>query len=146
MMTDKTAVEGQDKQIRTENDRPQRPERIPFNTPRMRLGVPRQLPGYFLYWVNDDRGALEQAQRGGYEFVEPSEVGMTDKASQVIVRVGQKDNGEALYAYLMKLRDEFREEDLALQREPIDRFEQQIRAGTLDQAPGDKRYNRISIT
>ncbi len=128
-------------QVRTQADRPQRPTRIPFGAPHMKLAVRMELPGHFLYWTNDQDGKLEAAQAGGYEFVNPKEIGEARDESQVRRLVGSNKDGSPLYSYLMKIKKELHQEDLDLLSAVDDKFESAIREGSLLQKPGEPRYN-----
>lgn len=128
-------------QVRTQADRPQRPTRIPFGAPQTKLAVRMELPGYFLYWTNDQDGKLEAAQAGGYEFVTPKEIGEARDGTQVKRLVGSSKDGSPLYAYLMKIKQEWHQEDLDQLSAVDDKFESAIREGSLLQKPGEQRYN-----
>jgi hypothetical protein len=132
--------------VRSQADRPQREKRVPFGITRTKLEVPMTLEGYHLHWVNDEPGRVMEAQRGGYTFVDPKEVGSTDTGSQVKRLVGKSEDGSALYAYLMKIEQSFYEEDQAVIQREVDKFDSAIRRGTLEQQAGDNRYNDIKIT
>lgn len=95
-----------------------------FNGTEGKLKVNNQIEGYHLYIFNDTPGRISSALDNGYEFVSPNEVGgvgenvvsrNTDLGDKVRLLVGQAD-GAPLYAYLMKIRQEWWDEDqLALQ-------------------------------
>lgn len=128
-------------QVRAEHDRPQRPRRIPFGVPHTKLSVNLNVPGYHLYWCNDTENQIADAQAGGYEFVTPKEIGEVREDSQVMRRVGTKKDGSPLYAYLLKIKQEWHEEDKAQLAEIDDQFERAIRRGKLSEQPGDARYD-----
>ena len=133
--------------VRSEADRPQRAQRIPFGVKRQKLGVAMEIPGYHLRWINDDGVRIMQAQQGGYMFVTPAEVGLTDKDSQVKRLVGKTETGAPLYAYLMKLEQAFYEEDRQIIQKEVDKFDTAIKSGSIEARPGDNRYNAgIKIT
>jgi hypothetical protein len=137
MITAQTAAP----QVRAESDRPQRTKRVPFGVPQTKLGVQLEVPGHHLYWCNDVEGALEQAQAGGYSFVTPKEVGETRDGSQVKRLVGTKKDGSPLYAYLLKIPQEWHEEDNAQKAEIDDAFERAIKRGKLEEGRNDNRYD-----
>lgn len=97
--------------------------RIPMSVPQPRLAVP-DLPGYFLYWFLGKNTA--RARQAGYEFVEDTEIEMAHKGissdregadlgSRVSTPAGQDafdSQGQPERLYLMKLRQEWREEDI----------------------------------
>lgn len=128
-------------QIRAECDRPKRTQRVPFGVPQTKLGVTLEVPGHHLYWCNDAGGQLEQAQAGGYEFVTPREIGETRDGSQVKRLVGTNKDGSPLYAYLLKIKQEWHEEDKKQLAAIDDQFEKAIKRGTLLEEPGENRYN-----
>jgi len=132
--------------VRTQADRPKRESRIPFGVARTKLSVPMELEGYHLHWVNDSAGRIQEAQRGGYTFVEPKEVGAPEDGSQVKRLVGKNEDGSAMYAYLMKIEMEFYIEDQKLIQSEVDRFDSAIKRGTLEEKAGDNRYSKINIT
>lgn len=133
-------------QVRTQADRPKRESRVPFGVARTKLEVPMTLEGYHLHWVNDSAGRIQEAQRGGYTFVEPKEVQAVDDGTQVKRLVGRNEDGSALYAYLMKIEMDFYNEDQATIQREVDRFDTAIKRGTIDEKSGDNRYHNIHIS
>lgn len=137
--------------VRTQSKRPRRGS---IGVPRLRLAVKFDIPGYHLCWQNDD-GGVENAQDSGYEFVtrgeteaedgvEPSNIDMADKIKQ---KVGTTDSGQPLYAYLMKIKQEWFEEDQNELAEHNRRIQDAIAGGNINGEVGqDGRYNAgISI-
>lgn len=100
--------------------------RIPMSIPQQKLAVP-DIPGYHLHWFNGNASRIQQALRAGYEFVDPSEVDVTntgladdvsksgnsDMGSRVSIISGNDTDvdGSVPRLYLMKIRQEFWEED-----------------------------------
>ena len=98
--------------------------RIPMSTPVRKLEVP-EIPGYYLYWFREER--VPRAMEAGYEMVKRGETaltsldiagtkqvdGNTDLGDNVSFVSGTNDNGVPQRAYLMKLKQEFRDEDQA---------------------------------
>lgn len=100
--------------------------RVPMNLPETKLTVP-EIPGYYLYWFLGEN--VHRAMRAGYEFVEPDEVdvvntglgsdagqsGNSDMGTRVSVPAGGLIEGtmEPRRHYLMKLRDEWHDKDVA---------------------------------
>lgn len=100
--------------------------RIPMSLPELKLYVP-DIPGYHLHWFRGAR--VGRAQQAGYEFVDPLEVtitntsladdasksGNSDLGSRVSVVAGDADpaNGSVERLYLMKIRQEWHEKDMA---------------------------------
>ncbi len=131
---------------RSQGERPRQTQRIPFGVPQTRLGVDVQIPGYKLYWTNDEGGAIERAQAGGYQFVTPAEIGGSSKESQEKRLVGIHKDGSPMYAYLMKIEQEFWDEDQAALQRIQDQFDHDIQRGSLEAVPGDNRYSDIKVT
>jgi len=132
----------------------QRPRRNSIGVPRLTLAVKFEIPGHHLCWMNDD-GNVESAVDSGYEFVTrsetelesgvtPSNVDMGDKIKQ---KVGTTQQGDVLYAYLMKIKNEWFEEDMASIEAQNKQVEDAIVSGSINGAVGqDGRYNAgISI-
>lgn len=116
-----------------------------FGGPRLKLSVIGEIPGYHLYWENDDEGAIEQLLYSGFDFVEPSEVGMTrhivsdaDTANRVSRYVGVKSDGSPMRAYLMKCTDELWAEHRADRHAQADTWDASIRQGQV--GPDSGRY------
>ena len=131
---------------RTAADRPQRKSRKPFGVPRSKLGVSFLIEGYHLHWVNDTPGRIHEATSGDYEFVSPKEVGVEEKDDRVKRLVGTNEDGSAMYAYLMKIRKDWYDEDQAQVQSVQDAIDNQIRNGKLEDTGG--RYvppNGISL-
>ena len=124
---------------RTANERPTR-ERVRnvFNATQAKLTVNKQIPGYHLHIFNDEPGRIQTAIDGGWEFVTPDEVGgvkdsvtsgNTDLGDKVRFLVGTSEKGDGLYAYLMKIKEEWWEEDQAEIQKRNDRVDDAIRSG-----------------
>lgn len=128
-------------QVRAEHDRLQRPKRVPFGVPRTKLGVNLYIQGYHLFWCNDTENRIAEAQAGGYEFVAPKEIGEVREDSQVKRLVGTDKHGSPLYAYLLKIKQEWHEEDKSQLAALDDQFENAIRRGKLFEQAGDARYD-----
>lgn len=145
-MSDKTEY----KQVRTTNDRETQPRaRVPFGVPRTKLAVPHDLPGYSLRWINDIPGRIFQAQQGGYEFVTTKEMNLSshtvtevnkDLGERIAVLVGRQSSGDPMFAYLMKIKNEYRKEDEAALAAVADRNDQQIKGGNPDGKTGSQEF------
>lgn len=158
-MTDDDLKKGTGGVVRSDKERVevahQPRERIPFGVPRSRLSVIGSIPGYTLGWINDTGGRIEEAQLGGYEFVKRNEiklaVGMDgdvtphnsdlgDRISMIVGMQGNRTN-EPLRAYLMKIRNEYREESRQILRDIRNKRLGSIKRGqTVAVADGDKFY------
>lgn len=112
---------------------------------RLKLQVFGEIPGYHLFWENDEDAAIEQRLFEGFEFVEPSEVKMqawtvpdSDIAGKVSKYVGKKADGSPLRAFLLKLADDLWDERQASSQEQANVWDDAIRAGTVGGV--DSRY------
>jgi len=117
------------KQVRNEAERPVRKQRKRFNSLALKLDVPIKIEGYKLHWFNDVDTRIVRASQAGYEFVAPGEVGIESEDSQVKRVVGKKDDGSPLTAFLMKIRQEWWDEDRAEESAHSRQFEEAIRRG-----------------
>ena len=121
--------------------KPARNKRIPFGVPQTKLGVEVLIDGFHLHWVNDEGSRLFQAEQGGYQFVEPKEVGITnERENRVVVLVGTKSDGTPLHAYLMKIPMEYFLEDQQHLQGHLDQIDRAIRTGKFEEKPGESRY------
>ena len=138
-------------------------KRIPMSVPKAKLSVP-EIDGYHLHWINDYAGRIAQAHQGGYEFVNEEECminnfslgtasdlsGNTDMGSRVSVVVGKNEDGTALRAYLMKIRNEWFAEDQEVAQERVNAVDQQIKRGHVgseqdsSRSDTDNRYVKTS--
>jgi hypothetical protein len=132
----------------------QRTRRSSFGAPKLSMAVTVEVPGHHLCWMNDD-GNVEKALESGYEFVSkheteiengvsPSNVDMTDR---IKLKVGTLEGGDALYAYLMKIKNEWYEEDMNTIEQENRKIEEAIAGGNINGSLGhDGKYNAgISI-
>lgn len=133
-------VEAKKEVIRSTAERKQRDKRKSFNGTEGKLRIDHQIEGFHLHIFNDSPGRIEQALGVGYEFVNPNEVGgtatnvvsrNTDIGDKVRFLVGTGEKGEPQYAYLMKIQQEFYEEDQAALQAKNDLIDQAIRGGKL---------------
>lgn len=111
--------------------------RVPLGVARSKLAVP-DIPGYRLRWLNDLEGRIQQAQAGGYEFVMSAEVpafgdpdidNVNRDLGARVSRVVDKTTGQK--AYLMKIRQEFYEEDQREKLKVVEETDRQIKRGKL---------------
>lgn len=112
--------------------KPTRNKRIPLNGTRTKLGIDKKIEGYHLHWINDTVGRLYDAEQGGYEFVSPSEVGASDEGNRVKRRVGVNEDNTPLFAYLMKIREDWWLEDQAESQKLPDQFDELVRGGNTE--------------
>ena len=119
-------------------------ERGVFNGTTKKLSVTTEIPGYQLRWLNDQDGRIEAAVgRAWWDFVTQDEIALQDSnkvlernsdvGSRVRAIVGTLDNGEPLYAYLLKIKKEWFEEDTQATAKHIrDSEREMIRNGGLN--------------
>ena len=128
------------------NDGTVRKRRNVFNGTEVKLGVREQIPGYHLYIFTDTGSRIQEALDSGYEFVTPTEVGGVsenvvsrngDLGERIRYLVNPRAEGTEQYGYLMKIRQEWYEEDQAALQEKNDRIDLAIRNGkTTGDNPG----------
>jgi len=109
-----------------------------FNGTSQKLAVYGEIPGYHLHIFNDIPGRIDEALSAGYEFVRPDEIGgvangvvskNTALDDKVRFLVGEDGNGGGLYAYLLKIKQEWFEEDQQSLQSRNDLVDQAIRSG-----------------
>lgn len=115
-----------------------RARRSVFNGTSQKLAVYGDIPGFHMHIFNDIPGRIDEALSAGYTFVSPDEIGGTtvgvvDRNSalddKVRFLVGNDGNGNGLYGYLMKIRQEWFDEDQASLQNRNDGVDSAIRAG-----------------
>jgi len=133
--------------------------RIPMSVPRQKLSVD-DIPGYHLHWMKGTPDRLEQALQAGYEFVHKKETllanhsiggdskedGGTDLGSRVSVSAGDELDGEGqpVRLYLMKIKQEWHEEDMKAQEGKSELLRQAMLQGNVgaDAANAGDQSNR----
>lgn len=120
-------------------------KRIPMSTPQQKLSVP-EIPGYYLYWMKGTPERLGRALQGGYEFVDASETTLTnltlggdavkegnsDLGTRVSVLAGGDEmgtDGQPIRLYLMKIKEEWHQEDLLAQQAQSESLRRALAAG-----------------
>lgn len=148
---EKMETQAEEKQVRKEADRPTRETRIPFGSARTKLDVPYHIPGFHLHWVNDTPGRIAQAEQSGYEFVTFDEVRLSARSAGLVGGavgtnvsrlVGKQEDGVTpLHAYLMKIKQEWYDEDQKTLQRKNDAVDSAIRGGNVEGHVGqDGRY------
>ena len=138
-------------QVRKEDDRNQgRRRRGVFSGQRLKLEVLGKQEGFHYAWLNDDNNRIALAQSGGWDFVSSDEVELgfnnvtprnSDEGTRIKTLVGTAINGEPLFAYLMKIKQEWFDEDKQENNAFLDKVEEQIRGGNVEGQMGkDGRY------
>lgn len=137
-------------QARIASERPEAERARPqqFGGLRLKLSVPQDIPGFHLYWANDD-GEVDQLIEEGFELVRPTEMGTEasrrlqrrvvadeDIADSYSRHVGHKEDGSALRAYLMKISDEKWEDRQAMKLAQADAWDSAIRKGAVENVDG----------
>jgi hypothetical protein len=96
--------------------------------------------GYHPYWRNDQDGRVQEALANGYEFVSPDEVeevhlriSATEPASDRVSRiVGYTERGDPIKAFLLKIKKEWHDENMAFYQKRNDAIDRKIRSGASD--------------
>ena len=140
----KEAEMGQEGQVRTVTERGTRRTRNVFNGTVGKLTINQEVvkqmdeAGWHLHIFNDTPGRIEEALQAGYEFVTPEEIGSavtsvvsrnTALDDKVKYLVGASEEGNGMYAYLMKTRKEYYLEDQEQIQKRNDYIDNQIRSG-----------------
>lgn len=125
-------------------------KRIPMSVPVRKLEVP-DIPGYHLHWFRSDAARIQRAQEGGYEFVDAGEIrlnpvglgadtthsGNTDMGSRVSVISGESADGvDAERMILMKIKQEWYDEDQKLVEARNDSVAAALTSGVMTNGPG----------
>ncbi len=123
-------------------------KRIPMSLPVQKLQVP-DIPGFHLHWMRGDQARIQQAQQAGYEFVRPEEIhvnnvgignnsvtsGNTDLGSLVsIVGGGIGDDNQPVRLVLMKIKEEWWQEDQEVAQKRNDSVRDALVGGQLGAA------------
>lgn len=134
-------------------------ERVSFSGSRRRLStelIPELAKAYRIRWFNDTSDRIDRAINGGYEFVLNKELDgrvgdkevhggnsdLNDKVSKIVT----PDPVAPVRAYLLKIRNEFWEEDKAEHEARNNLIDEAIRAGTSGGASVAKSYGDVSLT
>jgi hypothetical protein len=126
-------------EVTTESTKkPVRRNRGAFNGTRGKLQVGKQIQGYHLYFFNDEPGRIQAALEAGWEFVSPEEVGYAstnvtnrnlDLGDRVSVIGSKNELGQPVQQVLLKIKQEWWEEDQAEIQKRNDRTDAAIRKG-----------------
>ncbi|MBY0409014.1 MAG: hypothetical protein K2Q97_02545 [Burkholderiaceae bacterium] len=140
--------------VRTEGDRQKAARERSRNLggARLKLEVIGEIPGYHLYWANDEGGEIEQLLEQGYEIVQQKELGNsaskivadTDVSSKVSRHVGTQADGSPLRAILLKCTDEIWAEKEEWNREAADTWDTAIKTGQVQK--DEARYTPKRVT
>ena len=117
-----------------------RKRRNVFNGTEVKLSVRNQIPGYHLHIFTDSGSRIQEAMDSGYEFVTPTEVGGVsenvvsrngDLGERIRYLVNPRAEGSEQYGYLMKIRQEWYEEDQAALQAKNNAIDAAIRKGKI---------------
>ena len=112
-----------------------RKERVPFGVPRQKFGTAPN-DGFKYRVFNDDwrhePGRVKRAKDAGYEVVPESEL--------TNMPVGTNEDGTPIKGVLMRIPQEFYDEDQKKKQEELDKVDREIMRGTFQEGPNDKRY------
>jgi hypothetical protein len=117
-----------------------RKRRSVFNGTESKLSVNQQIPGFHLHVFTDAGSRIQQAMDSGYEFVKPDEVGGVsenvvsrngDLGERIRFLVNPRAEGSEQYGYLMKIRQEWYEQDQAELQAKNNRIDNAIRKGKI---------------
>ena len=125
------------------NAKDDKPRRTPVSGQRDILTVDGKEKGYSYRWVNDKDGRIEKFKDAGYEVVSHDvEVGQgaANKASTV-GSVKSKGVGQGTTAILMRIKDEWYEEDQQSKQRDINERE----ASMMSPSRREGQYGNISI-
>jgi hypothetical protein len=126
-----------------------RGRRRPLNGMTEKLKIYGEIPGFHLHIANDDGNRLVEMQAAGYDFVQAKEVQgtngnicsfNTDAGGRVRFIVGTTQQGDPMFAYLMKTPQEFWEEDQASLEQRNLQVDHAIRSGHYNEKPNERRY------
>jgi hypothetical protein len=117
-----------------------RKRRNTFNGTEAKISVRQQIDGYHLHVFTDTGSRIQEAMDSGYEFVRPNEVGGVsenvvsrngDLGERIRYLVNPRAQGTEQYGYLMKIRQEWYEEDQADLLAKNNRIDNAIRKGKI---------------
>ena len=117
-----------------------RKRRNVFNGTEAKLGVRQQIDGYHLHILTDKGSRIEEALDAGYEFVRPNEIGGIsenvvsrngDLGERIRYLVNPRAEGTEQYGYLMKIRQEWYEQDQVELQAKNNLIDESIRGGKI---------------
>ena len=111
------------------------PRRSKINGARQRLRVAGKEPGYAYRIVNDIDDRISEFQEDGWEIVSDNKVKIGDKRVSNPTAEGtpkQISVGGGVKAYLMRIKEEFYNEDQATKAEHLDKLEASMKKEALE--------------
>ena len=124
-------------------DRAQRVRRSDINGRRNVLTASNKEPGFVYRFVNDTGDRVSQFQEMGYEVVTDKTIRIGDRRVAVASAEGSPRTakvGGGVSAVLMKIKDEWYNEDQAAKQAEVDEIEKSIK-----QTPGEGSYGKVEI-
>lgn len=124
-------------------DRAQRVRRSDINGRRNVLTASNKEPGFVYRFVNDTGDRVSQFQEMGYEVVTDKTIRIGDRRVAVASAEGSPRTakvGGGVSAVLMKIKDEWYNEDQAAKQAEVDEMEKSIK-----QTPGEGSYGKVEI-
>lgn len=121
-----------------------RPKRTPINGYRDILSVEGKEEGWHYCWVNEDK--VPRYEQASYEFV-THDVKIGDRKVNTASQLGGKVSlavGNQLTAYLMRVPQEYYEEDMAVQQAEVDELESGMKSSLNSAADG--RYGQVDFS
>lgn len=135
------AIKEENKQVELKEEVRARAKRKPYGVPVSKLSVANNIEGHYMRWINDVPGQIARAQESGFEFVTPEEVGRESRdENRVVELVGTHKDGSPMLGYLMKIKQEWHEEDRQVITDHLDKIDEAIRGGKVNASPADNRY------
>lgn len=122
-----------------------KPRRANVNGTRNVLTVSGKEPGYQYRVVNDVGDRIAQYEEMGYEVVLDSNVTVGDRRIANPTKEGspvQTSVGNGMKAYVMRIRDEFYQEDRAAKDRHVDNLEK----GMIKEAREGADYGKVSVS
>ena len=132
--------------------------RVPLGQMRKKLAV-EELPGFVMRWVNDVESRVFDAEEGGYAFVTYAELNgrpigqrntvpsSLEMGAKVQKAVGKDDQGAPIHAYLMKIKQEWYDEDQREKDRAVDATEDGVvNYNSVDDAIRRRMYGNVSVT
>jgi hypothetical protein len=145
--TEQKRVKGDD--ARKETAATPKRKRIPVTgLERNRLTTTGTDPNFHYCWVSDIDNRLVQYQESGYTFVDHAvtvgdDLLHADQEGRIKRRVGKKADGSPEMGYLMRIKREWYEEDMAAYAETVNATEAEIYRELNDGSDG--RYGKVDI-
>ena len=125
--------------------------RVPMSLPNQKLSVV-EIPGMHCHWMAGNSGRIQQALRGGYSFVTPEEVNLTevgigndaagDGNTDLGSRVSVVGGADGMRLYLMKIPQELWEQDQMAYGQRQEQIASQIRGDKGFTAPDQDSSQR----